>query len=83
MAVMDGKKLLTKPVQLAKPTLIAHGTADRITSYQASKEFFERLECPNKKFLSYEGGYHELTMDTIQETVIVDYLNWIDDIVLA
>lgn len=39
---------------------MAHGTADKITSYDASKEFFEQVASSDKTFKSLEGWYHEV-----------------------
>ncbi len=59
------------------PVLIIHGTADRITSFQASKELAARLgeRCA---WLPVEGGYHELHNDIDGEHTIVQMIDWID-----
>lgn len=58
------------------PLFISHGDADFITDYQASKEFIDKLSCPDKHFASYHGGFHVLHSDTIKDAVIQDYLDW-------
>lgn len=37
---------------------IGHGTEDQITSYDASKRWFDRLAVQDKVFKSYDGWYH-------------------------
>ncbi|MCJ1307836.1 hypothetical protein MMC25_001484 [Agyrium rufum] len=37
---------------------IGHGTGDRCTSHEASKDLFERLEVKDKTLKLYEGCYH-------------------------
>lgn len=39
--------------------LLAHGTADTVTSFNASKRFMERLKVKDKEFRSYDGWYHK------------------------
>ena len=38
--------------------LIMHGTEDVVTSYDASKDFMERLKIKDKTMKTYEGSYH-------------------------
>lgn len=45
--------------KLPCPVLLCHGDGDRVTSYDASKALFEKLE-GDKKFGSYEGYYHKM-----------------------
>jgi acylglycerol lipase len=55
---------LTK--KLPCPLLLLHGDEDRVTSYEASKALFEKLEAGvgmEKKFASYEGGYHKMHVE--------------------
>jgi acylglycerol lipase len=37
---------------------IGHGDKDGMTSYQASKDFAEKLEVKDKEFKTYDGCYH-------------------------
>ncbi len=60
--------------------LICHGDADRITCFQASKEFFDRLRVKdgcNKEHLWISGGYHELHFDLCADQVIQKHIDWI------
>ena len=41
--------------------LLAHGTADRVTSYEASKRFVEKLRVKDMDFKTYDGWYHKRT----------------------
>ena len=38
---------------------LAHGTADRVTSFKASEKFMERLTIRDKEFKVYDGWYHK------------------------
>mmetsp|Transcript_16842 Transcript_16842/g.25471 ORF Transcript_16842/g.25471 Transcript_16842/m.25471 type:complete len:286 (-) Transcript_16842:148-1005(-) len=58
------------------PLLIAHGSDDKITSHDASKEFGEKA--PDSKWKSWEGCYHELHNEPEKEQVIksmIDFMN--------
>lgn len=38
---------------------LAHGTADHVTSFEASEKFMERLTLRDKEFKVYNGWYHK------------------------
>ncbi|KAH9909432.1 lysophospholipase [Epithele typhae] len=42
------------------PLLILHGSADRITSPKASRDFFDKVEAEDKEYKVFDGGYHEV-----------------------
>ncbi|GJE91344.1 alpha/beta hydrolase [Phanerochaete sordida] len=78
-----GEKLLTDdyakwPKDL--PLLIVHGTADQVTSCDASKQFFEKVPALDKKISLYEGGYHELVQepDGIPDRLVNECISWIE-----
>jgi alpha-beta hydrolase superfamily lysophospholipase len=41
------------------PILIAHGSADKVTSQPASKMFYDQLICNDKTYKLFDGLYHE------------------------
>jgi len=60
--LLSGPKLLSEgyksfPVDL--PILLYHGTADKVTSFDSTKEFEKKIEAKDKKFIAFEGYYHE------------------------
>ncbi len=65
--VYDGK--------ISHPLLIMHGTDDQIISYQAAKDFADRVEGP-VEFKTWEGGYHEIHNDLEKEAVIAYAKDW-------
>lgn len=61
VAMTDGGEwAIQETARLHIPLLVAHGTADRITSYDASRELMEYANRDSSTFMSIEGGYHEL-----------------------
>lgn len=60
------------------PLLVLHGTADNITSYQASQDFVMNAS-EKTNFYKIEGGYHELHNDTDSKKTFQIILNWLKD----
>lgn len=59
------------------PLLIMHGTADQITSPQASREFAGRLQ-GDITFKAWEGLYHEIHNEDIKEQAFQFVLGWLN-----
>ncbi|KAF3937168.1 hypothetical protein ABW19_dt0201043 [Dactylella cylindrospora] len=62
-----GTKLLQKETvkkfDKKKPILILHGSGDKITDFNGSKEFFGMLELDDQEFKEFDGWYHKLHAD--------------------
>ena len=58
------------------PVLVTHGSADQITSPDASRAFSDRLK-GDVTFHTWEGRYHEPHNDHEQEEVRAFYVRWI------
>ncbi|KAF4620954.1 hypothetical protein D9613_000910 [Agrocybe pediades] len=63
------------------PVLIIHGTEDKVTSCQASKDFYEKIPATKKKLSLFEGGYHELQNepDGVQEKLANEIITFIEE----
>ncbi|KAK6520690.1 hypothetical protein TWF506_000939 [Arthrobotrys conoides] len=46
-----------------KPVIVLHGNADKVTDFNASKQFFALLEAEDKEFKEFDGWYHKLHAD--------------------
>ncbi len=59
------------------PLLLMHGTADRLTSATASRDFAER---GGKKvtWRSWDGGYHEIHNEPLKAEVLETMVKWMD-----
>jgi len=64
--------------QVKIPTLICHGSDDRITSCEASRKFYHSMLIQNKELKIYPGAYHQLLHETMKEKVYNDIYAWID-----
>ncbi|GMK42665.1 lysophospholipase [Paenibacillus sp. CCS19] len=59
----SGEWAIREARRIRIPLLLAHGTADRITSFEASRELFSQANPATSTFMPVEGGYHELYHD--------------------
>ncbi len=76
--VRVGRELMALPLANAS-VLLTHGEADSVTSIAATRTYFEKLIAPSKSFITYPEARHELHNDLIRETVLNDYLMWIQN----
>ena len=61
---------------LQTPTLVVHGTSDKITDHKASVEFVENTNGTASLYL-LENGYHELHNDLEKESFMRTVIDWI------
>lgn len=73
----NGKAKLNKGV---RSIWLGHGTADKGTSYEASKKWFdEQTQVEDKEFKTYEGWTHQLHADRADNRQVFakDVADWI------
>lgn len=63
---------------LRLPLLLYQGSADRLASPQDGKLFFEKVPAGDKQYISYEGAFHEVHNDFVQEKVFADLESWLE-----
>lgn len=73
-----GEDALAHAKELTLPTLLFHGTADGLTSFEKSKAFAQKAGS-NLKFIAYEGFYHETHNEPEKEMVLTNVLNWCNE----
>ncbi|KAM3439674.1 hypothetical protein NHJ13734_003614 [Beauveria thailandica] len=57
---------------------LAHGTADKTCSYEASKKFFNEQSTKDKTHKAYDGAYHQLHADLCKDEFAKDVIEWIN-----
>ncbi|AMV41919.1 hydrolase [Paraburkholderia caribensis] len=62
---------------LRTPLLIWHGTKDKLTEPEGSRDFGARAGSPDKTLTLYEGSYHETMNDLDRKRVIDALVAWI------
>jgi alpha-beta hydrolase superfamily lysophospholipase len=68
---------------LPVPLLMAHGGKDQVTSIEATKWFFGNLKNSAKKLALYPELCHELHNEPERETVLADYVAWMNGVLSA
>jgi acylglycerol lipase len=63
---------------LRAPLLVYHGTADKLTEPEGSREFGQHAGSPDKTLTLYEGSYHETMNDLDRDQVIGALIEWIE-----
>ncbi|CAM3543088.1 alpha/beta hydrolase [Deinococcus frigens] len=61
------------------PTLVFHGTADKITDPAGSVRFTDTIASPDKTLILQDGGYHELLNDEPREEIRAALVQWLMD----
>ncbi len=74
-AMNSGEYSLKHASELKIPTLLIHGSEDKLTSPQASMEFAGKTKMVELRI--WEGGYHELHNELFREDVFKFIMNWI------
>lgn len=59
------------------PTLIFHGSADRLAPVEGSRRFVKLIASQEKTYLEIENGFHELLNDPEPEELRGQILHWI------
>lgn len=72
-----GEWALEHASELKTPILLYHGTADKLTSHDASKQFCEKAS-GDVTFKSLEGFYHESHNEPERAELFKTILSWID-----
>jgi alpha-beta hydrolase superfamily lysophospholipase len=60
------------------PLLLMHGSADAYASVEGSRQFTRNITYSDIKYIEYEGGYHDLSNDSIKTQVFSDVEDWLD-----
>ena len=64
---------------LTTPTLVMHGTDDKITNPDGSRQLEDVAISKDKTLKLYEGHYHDLLHDLGNSTISDDMLHWLED----
>ncbi|KAK2463065.1 hypothetical protein APHAL10511_004720 [Amanita phalloides] len=61
------------------PLLLLHGTADRVTSFSATKAFYNKLDVHHKKLVPFQDAFHELynEIDGIPDKVMDEIMAFV------
>ena len=60
------------------PILIMHGSADRLSDPQGSRDLYARAKSADKTLKMYEGLYHEILNEPEKNEVMADMVQWLN-----
>lgn len=63
--------------ELQVPLLLLHCSSDEVTFSDASRNFFQRIEFPDKEHYEYAECYHDLFMD-VEVQALSDLQGWLE-----
>lgn len=75
-----GQEAIQNASKLSLPTLIFHGTADQLTSYESTQQFVANAG-KNVTFIPYEGLFHECHNEPEKEKVLQNMLDWCNNLI--
>lgn len=59
------------------PLYVMHGTADRLAPFSGGQYYFQHAASADKTWREYDGGYHELMNDLVQEQAKQEVADWL------
>lgn len=63
--------------ELTLPFLVMHGTGDRLTNPQGSRDLYQNASSSDKSLKLYDGLYHDLLHEPESARVCADLLDWL------
>jgi len=64
--------------RLTLPTLVLHGTADKLVPLAAAKPVYQAIGSKDRTLRFYDGLYHEVFNEPERARVIADLVGWLD-----
>ena len=77
------QRVLREGRRLAVPTLLLHGSADRVTDPKGSLEFNGAAPHGMARLITYSEAFHELFNDLSRDAVVNDLKGWLDLVVVV
>ncbi len=75
-----GQEAVQNAAKLTLPTLLFHGTADQLTSFDESKKFASNAG-KNVTFIEYKGLFHECHNEPEKAEVLQNMLKWCNNLI--
>lgn len=71
------ENIMSLAPKIKVPSLLLHGSADRVTSCSGTEDFFSRMKAAHSKLIVYPDYYHELFNEIGKERVFADVEKWL------
>lgn len=78
--IETAKELEAYQGAISIPTLLMHGNQDKMTGFEGSKKFAKRVS-GNLSYKEWDGAYHEIHNEAIQNDVFDYTINWIRQLI--
>ena len=75
----SNRRIQAQQEQLTLPFLVFHGTADALTSPDASRRLYDRAASADKTIHVYDGLFHETHHEPERDQVLSDVAAWVAD----
>ncbi|MCE9624318.1 MAG: lysophospholipase [Deltaproteobacteria bacterium] len=72
------EKVMGLAPKINLPILLLHGEADKITSIEGTRRFFEKVASKDKQLKTYPGFYHEIFNEVERAEVFADVDHWLE-----
>jgi alpha-beta hydrolase superfamily lysophospholipase len=76
----EGRWLTSQGPHVQYPLLLMHGTADLVTSFQATRQFAESIPNGRCTFRAWPGLYHELFNEAERQQVVGAIVRYLQEI---
>lgn len=76
-AVAAQEKVRAEASRIELPCLVMQGTADPLVDASLARPLFDSLGSTDKKYIDYDGMYHEIMNETEKEKVLNDIREWL------
>ncbi len=70
--------LLERAPEFKHPVLFLHGSMDMACAPDAAREFYEKISSSDKKFIMYDGLYHEVFNEEGKDDILATASGWIE-----
>jgi alpha-beta hydrolase superfamily lysophospholipase len=64
--------------QVRLPTLILHGTADRLVPLEGTRALYQSFDAKLRTLRLYEGCYHEVLNEPERDRFVAELLDWVE-----
>jgi len=71
------RQIQARARELTLPFLVMHGTGDRLTNPEGSRELYQNASSPDKTLKLYNGLYHDMLHEPERARVSADLLDWL------
>lgn len=71
------RQIQARTRELTLPFLVMHGTGDRLTNPQGSRDLYQNASSSDKTLKLYNGLYHDLLHEPERARVSADLLDWL------